>query len=265
MTQSWTRWLPEEALEGPPLRDLLSGLARDWSGTWLARGRYAPVGGFVRKDRAAADDECAESRFLDHGIAIIAPEASRAALAGMMLDTSRAAGPLEGVELRIVSGLADRALDDLGRGLERTFGLSGGAWRKGEPAGAAFREVREAALTAGTGSPGIRLVIATDLLVQAVRAATAIRPAAVRVEPRTAGLAAEPVQVSALAGRSRMTMADLSGLSQGDIVVLDTPGSAPLTLAVNGVPTPARCSLEQAGDGLCFKILNAPDDEYKRA
>jgi hypothetical protein len=62
-----------------------------------------------------------------------------------------------------------------------------------------------------------------------------------------------------------MTMADLAGLAPGDIVVLDNASSAPLTLAVNGVPTPARCRLEQAGDGLCFKILIAPDDEFQRA
>jgi hypothetical protein len=267
MTMSWSRWLPEQALTSALLREPISRFVSQWSEKWLSRERIAPLGGFVRRDPADAGDVGgAASRFLDQGLAIVVTSDGRAALAGMMLDRSVASERLNALDEKVVANLSDRCLDDLGRGLAETFGLPANAtWHRGEPRGPAFRNVREIPLGAENGNASVRIIVATDLLVQALRAASPSRMPAVRMHPLSAGLAMETIRVSALAGRAEMTMAELAELAPGDIVVLDSTTTAALAFAVNDVATPGRCRIEHTGDSLCLKILNAPNSEFQRA
>ncbi|PSJ42200.1 FliM/FliN family flagellar motor C-terminal domain-containing protein [Allosphingosinicella deserti] len=257
---SWTGWLPPQAMTGALLLPRLGDTLAGWCARWFSRGSFDADGGFGQlESKASAAPDDADTRFREEGLAMILSQESRIAIAGLMLDRPLTAPDLSPSDRKVAAVLVDRAVEDLCRGLSGLFGLPAtGAWRRGEPVGPRFRHLSQIELRQTDGAAAIVLVVATDLLVGAIKAAAASTLPAPALGSIGGALASQEVSLSAFLGPSEMTLGDLADLAIGDIVLLDTPSAAPLPIALDGVPTSGRCRLEQGETGLGLKILNSP-------
>lgn len=249
-------WLPEMALEGSVADRGVADAARQWSAKWFANAAVQPRGGFAVD--ATGDLANVEWLVLDDDIAVAVPASSRLALAVLMTGAPADAGIAGATDGRVVDELARTCVDDLLRRLIQLFRLPDGArWARcaaGErPTIAAPRGCD---LFDGDGSPLLRILVATELLIEFVKAGLPPLPKQAPLAPLSAGLAAQRVAVSAFVGRCRLTLADIAGLGPGDVVVLDRDAGSAVELAVDGAPTlDARCSVEQADGRLSLTLL----------
>ena len=72
-----------------------------------------------------------------------------------------------------------------------------------------------------------------------------------------AALAPQPVTMAASLGRCALTLADLAGLAEGDVLLFDRKIGAPLPIALDGGNRLGKCTVEQAGDNIQLRLLEA--------
>lgn len=253
MTAAYTAWLPREALGAGAVERVLSGVAEQWSRKWF-------IGRTVQRlehvaPTVAIDD--LQFRVLEDGLAVALHNGSSLAIARAMLDTKIDVGKAKSTDLKLFERLAAGCLDDLCARLTQAFKLAKESrWRGGKPdEGLPFDGARFCALGfAGLGAPLMYLFVTLDLEVDFIRSGLPpSRP--IKLEPLAAGLAGQKVQVSAFLGRSDLTIADLSGLAKGDVVVLDRKFDSPVDLALDGRVKAGQCRVEQEGAQLRLKIV----------
>lgn len=239
-------WLPREALGDGRAERLIAPMLAEWSRTWFARARPAPL---VAAAEAAPD---ADWRGRSEGIAFAADAAARLRLAGLMLDTDPVAEGLRPADRDLIERLCDAALGDLGKRLARGFGLAEApAWTPQAAPGAG-------GLTLAVGSeerPLFHLYVSDGLLAGLIKRACTVPDRPPRLSPLAVPLAAQPVGLSAALGRCSLTLAELAGLGEGDVLVLDRPLDRPLELVVEGAKRTSRCTLDQEGERLRLRLL----------
>jgi len=171
---------------------------------------------------------------------------------GPLPDTAR---PLSAVEHRLVASLVARAFAHLADawGPAGPFADAPGPdaaperpLTPGEPVVAVPFSVR----VRGTVL-GLRLFYPVAL----VRAALHPHPAAPAAAVGAAGL---PVELRAELGRTRLRLADLDALAEGDVIPLGQPLGAPLAVDVAG-RTAFHAAAGRSGDRLALQILQAHD------
>ncbi|MDP3457673.1 MAG: FliM/FliN family flagellar motor C-terminal domain-containing protein, partial [Hyphomonas sp.] len=135
-----------------------------------------------------------------------------------------------------------------------------------------MREATRPAFAPPLDGPGARGVILSlelkpagalfDLFIRFDLACAARRALAGRAgPPRRLGnlgdaLGGQEVSVSARAGRGSLTLAEFSGLSEGDVLILDRTLASGLEVIVNDrAISGARCELEEGASGLTLRIV----------
>lgn len=240
-------WLPREALRDGRAERLIAPMLAEWSRTWLPGGHPAPLAA------AAGPAADADWRGRNEGIAFAADPAARLRLAGLMLDAEPGAEGLKPADRELIERLCDACLGDLGKRLARGFGLAEAAAWTPVPAPAAAR-----GLTLAVGSearPLLYLHVADGLLAGLIKRACPVPDRPPRLSPLAVPLAAQPVGLSAALGRCSLTLAELAGLGEGDVLVLDRPLDRPLELVVEGAKRTSRCTLDQEGERLRLRLL----------
>ena len=259
--RNYQAWLPAAALDDPSVGLALADTVRQWSARWFVRGQIGPAGGLVEPVPPCPVADGVTWFVLDDELAIEVPVASRMALASLMLDRTIDDRSLNGADRQVITDLATACLDDLCRRLAMTFRLPADVrWAELEQGQCpTLDRPRGCRLGGGEQAPLLRLVLSTDLMISLIKSRLAVPAPRGVLAPVAAGLAAQSVTVSALLGRCSLTLADLVGLSEGDVLVFDSEAGSALPLAVDAAGQGVgRCTVEQAGDHFLLKLLEPP-------
>jgi flagellar motor switch/type III secretory pathway protein FliN len=216
-------WLPRTVLDGPHLSAGLAADLAQWSAQWLA-GR--PVHAAHASEEEASDAAPVRSM----------TAAGKRRLVEMALAIDLATLVLSPADHRLIDALAETMLADLAARL-----------------GAGETDREESALSVTIASEAgdlARLRIGAQHLIEKVRSALP-RPHPRKRAPlqrRGIAIAHSTVTVAAVLGRASLTVGDIDGLSEGDVIVLDrTIGtSAELQIAASCQPI-ARGALRAEG------------------
>lgn len=258
MQKKYRSWLPEAALRTGRIDSLLEGVARTWSTTWFARAAAHPLAAIAPLPTHADLGQGGTWLMLDHHLALGMSAGSRLALAGMMLDMPNPPELLTASDQQLIDTLSTACLDDLGRRVAKMFALATASrWATGATSiMPAIEQPRGCSLGVETRTPLIRIVASTEQIVALARAGLPPPPARSALRPFSAGLSSQKVVVSASLGRSTMTLADMAGLSKGDVLIFDSEADSPLAIAVNGKPAfRGRCTVAEANGDLHLKLL----------
>ncbi len=250
--ESWQTWLPATVTGPGRVESVLAEVATAWSGKWFAD---VPAECAERSLATVADWDF-RWRVSDRGIAFGTGNEGEAGLAALMLDACGELGQPTARDTRVIEQLASACLEDLGGRLARIFDLGGDLrWRIQSGAGATLARPRLFEISAEVVSSLVFILVEPGLIATLVKATLGRTPPLTSLQPIDAALERQPVRIAGLLGQCELTLADLSGLVEGDVLVLDRRLDEPLDLTVNGVVKPGRCSVEQTGDGLALKIL----------
>lgn len=253
---SWRPWLPESALGEAGLDQALAEVARQWSTKWFARKSARLLSGLGEAKDPSADAGFSW-RMLEGDVAIGVSALATGRLAALMLDEAVPEAPGIG-DQRVIDQLTDTALQDLGRRLAETLGLSPTArWREaGDADRPVFARARRCQLGVDIATPLLQIIVSGDALVARAKSRASRGPAPARLARIAEGLAQQRTEVAARLGRCSLTLADLAGLAIGDVLVLDGRADHPVPLAVNG-KTAARgsCHVQRDGEQLHLQIV----------
>lgn len=251
MGEAYRAWLPPEAFADAAVDRRLSEAVEQWSLKWFADRTVRRLGGEARG--ALPGDPQVHS--LEDGLAVAVDGDARTAIAGAMLDAAIDLKKAKPADRRLFDRLSAACLEDLRSRLAQAFKLGPDArWRAGdrtdgfEPGSArafAFDDAHE---------PLLVLFVTRELEVTSIKSALRSPAPPTPLQPLAAGLAAQQVDMSALLGRCDLTVAELAGLTRGDVLVLDRALDLPLDLALNGQVRRGQCTVEQDGDQLRLKI-----------
>jgi flagellar motor switch/type III secretory pathway protein FliN len=253
MHVSFTSWLPEGALTGGAVERALESIAAAWSETWLARELIQLLPASLRQTPAEADGMVPWKDHSD-GLSLSLAQNGRNSLAVLMLGLHSNDLPSQ-VDRLVMDRLADRALDDLGIRLAAAFGF-GAEWAGSIATGP--RDLQPIHYRFGTtaGAPLITLAIEAPAAVSLIKARMP-SPRDTTLGSLSAGLEQQEVSISGRLGGCTISLAELSALVSGDVIVLDRATSDPIELAVAGKAGEGRCTIEQSETGLQLKIVKA--------
>jgi flagellar motor switch/type III secretory pathway protein FliN len=256
MGMQYRAWLPPAALDDGTTGRLLGEVVRTWSGKWFAAGTLQLLGetAAVRPaDAAARAGEAWED--LGGGLALGVSAAATLGIAGMLLDVDLGGAALDEGDNLLVERLLAEVIKDLRTTLAEVLDLKTGAVRTGThpPAWPGART-----FSIGRADRGfvLNLVIAADRLVALRRSVLRPPPPAPHLSPVTRALEAQSIRLSARIGRCDLSLAELSALCEGDVLILDRPSVDPLDLVIDGDVKPGNCSVEQANEQLCLRMSN---------
>lgn len=246
-------WLPDEALNRASVEEQLGELIYVWSGKWFAGDAWTVAGGLSRGLPAATGLRWTG---LADGIGIGVEVETARLLAGAMMGATPDPAFKSTNDLQLANGLADACLDDLRRMLAELFRLpSDCVWRDGD-----LDELFQSATAEHVtiGSPRlprcIRFAVTHELLVGRVKAGLRNRTAAIHLSTLSRGLGGQVVAVGVRVGACSLSLAELNGLSIGDVVVLDRPLDHQLELAIDGTPVALRCAIDAAESRLAIEL-----------
>jgi flagellar motor switch/type III secretory pathway protein FliN len=256
--KKYRSWLPEAALRTARVDSLLGEVARAWSATWFARANVRPLAAVTPLPTHSDLGAGGTWLMLDRHLALGISAGSRLALAGMMLDTQTSPEPLTESDQQLIDALSTACLDDLGRRVAEAFALAATS-RWAACATSIMPEIEEprgCRLGVEARTPLISIVASTEQIVALTRAGLPAPSARSALRPFSAALSSQNVEVSAALGRSAITLADMAGLSKGDVLVFDSEADSPLAIAVNGKPASrGRCTVVEADGDLHLKLL----------
>lgn len=256
MSEAYTAWLPRGAFANGGTDRRLEQAVAEWSQRWFADRTVAPFKGRA----ASAGSEGLEIHRLDEGLALAANADARIGAAGAMLDAAIDARKARPADRRLFDRLAAACFDDLRARLAEAFGLGRDArWRPGDRTEAPPDEGARAFAFDDGDEPLFSLFVTRALEVAAIKSDLRPAPASPPLQPLAASLGAQRVELSALLGRCGLTIAELSGLTGGDVLVLDRDLDAALDLAVDGQVKRGRCSVGQDGERLRLTITQTPN------
>jgi flagellar motor switch/type III secretory pathway protein FliN len=76
-----------------------------------------------------------------------------------------------------------------------------------------------------------------------------------QLRPLSEALEHQPISLSAFLGRCGLSLSEVEGLAEGDVLVLDRATDAPIDLVVDRHLEPNLCRLEKNGEAYQLKIL----------
>lgn len=252
MTLAFRPWLPADTAAPRLALGALADMADAWSREWFAGEGARAAGALVRVD---ARGELRKTAWHAHegGLAIGISASGIAALGAQVLGvaagTERAAA-----DAALLETVGGECLDDLKKRSAVLLRLPEKGWTSADTqrAGPFYR----LEIAGPLRNPVLTLEVSADLFVGLVKAKLPPAPASAPLGRPAEALAALPVSLSALLGRSSITVAELSGLAAGDVLVLDRALDAPLPLAIGGTLAPrGACTVSE--DGSALKITQA--------
>jgi flagellar motor switch protein FliN/FliY len=231
---------------------VIADLADGWSREWFAGEEMRAAGTFTRVD---VRGELRNTTWHTHeaglaiGISVPGVAGLGAQVLGVAMSAERPADAelLEAVGIECLEDLKYRAAAALHLP-EKRWGVADG--QRGGP-------VHRIEIVGPARDPMLTLELSADLFATLVKSKLRAPPPLPALGKPNGALAALPVELSALLGRSAITVAELSGLTQGDVLVLDRALDAALSLAIGGRPV-ARGACTVSNDGTALKITQAP-------
>ncbi len=193
------------------------------------------------------------------GLAIGVSPAGIAALGAEVLGI--AAGAERGRDdLELLGEIGGECLEDLKRRTAQLFLPSRAAsWAIADGASGGG-EVHRLEIVAASRTIVLVIQLGAELFARFVTSKLPPSPAPGPLGAAGEALARLPVRVSAALGPCRLTVAELSGLDAGDVLVLDRALDAPIPLAIGGsIASRGTCAVVEAGAaGLALRITQAP-------
>lgn len=249
--ESYRSWLPGAAIERGACEAPLRQVVADWSSKWFARQQAMlagdPVATTALNTPGGSGWETAD------GLMIVPAMDAEAAMITLSFGLSGDADALTAADEAALRAVVQSCLADLRSRLAAAFGLPPDApWR---PAMTKADAPRWEWQVEGYGGVALLRIAADEALI-ARRVRGGLPPAARdrALAPLDAALAGQSIGVSALVGRCRLTTAELGGLGQGDVVVLDRMLGDPVDLAIDRDPKPLPCTVEER-DGCLILTL----------
>lgn len=235
-------WLPDDTRVPPDLDQQIRDCIGSWSGQWFV-GAAPPVAPLRRRvmTKGFAWRSLACGMML--GILTVTPVGAR--VMGVV-DRDRAED-----DRHLLDALAEECLGDLRRRLAQVAEVKGDEdWHMVTVPG------RHVAIVGDDSAPLLAVALSDPLF------ATRVRQALPTIAPPSLGsgrqaLALTPAIVSAVVGRSAITVAELKALATGDVVILDRPLDHPLPFTINGVPVArGACSIVETAGSISLTITD---------
>lgn len=254
MIHEFRYWLPAGTPPPRAVQAALAELVDAWSREWFAGEALRALEALAP---AAAERGLRETIWhVCEGLAIGMPEDALAALGahamGLAMRTGRSPA-----DLALLEKLGAACLDDLKRRAASAFRLPPEKWHisEAQAGDAAYR------LDIGTPAlaPRLTLHLGAGLFAQLVRTRLTSPAAPPPLGLAVRALACIPVRLSATLGRCGISVAELSGIAPGDVLVLDRECGDPLPLALEYRPLKrGTCTVTRSGDALALQIVQAP-------
>jgi flagellar motor switch/type III secretory pathway protein FliN len=252
MTFEFRPWLPADTPLPKLALGALADMADAWSREWFAGDGMRAAGALVRVE---ARGELRKTQWHAHdgGLAIGISASGVAALGAQVLGIT-VAGERLAADAALLEAVGGECLDDLKRRSAAVMRLPEKGWTAADSqrAGPVYR----LEIAGPSRNPVLTLELSAALFVVLVKAKLPAAPAPAPLGKPAAALAALPVSLSALLGRSAITVAELAGLATGDVLVLDRALDARLPLAIGGTPA-ARGTCTVSEDGAALNITQA--------
>lgn len=246
-------WLPPEAVQRAVRDVALRACVREWGAVWFDARSVDLAGDPVAGPQPATNR--GTSWQLNDGVALSLPDEAEARVAAMMFGGPDDAASLTPADRAALDTAAATCAADLRARLVVSLRLDAtAAWRPGtiEPGTGPWWTWR---VTDGGRTDLLQIAISEDLIVRRARAGMPPVPDDRIVAPLAVALAGQPVTVSALVGRSRLTTTELAGLAAGDVLVLDRDLNAAVDVAIGHRPKPLRCTVDRQDDRLQLTIV----------
>jgi flagellar motor switch/type III secretory pathway protein FliN len=247
-------WLPAEAIQRGVRDVALRTCVREWAAAWFTSRQVDLAGDPVSAQLSGRTR--GTSWQLADGVAVSLAEDADTRIAAQMFGTPEDPGSLTVADRAALDAAAEACITDLRTRLVSSLRLvGGGAWRArtAEPdTGMSWWTWR---VTDGRGDALLEIALSEDLIVKRERAALPPVPVGSRLSLLAVALSDQPVTVSALVGRSRLTTTELAGLTPGDVLVLDRDVGAEVDIAVEHRPKSLRCTVDRQDDRLQLTIV----------
>ena len=245
-------WLPAEAVQRAVRDVALRSCVREWGAAWFA-ARSVDLAG----DPAAGPQPGTTHGTCWHladGVVLSLAEDAETRIAAMMFGAPDEGASLTPADRTALDAAAAACVADLRGRLVASLRLGGAAWRRGtvEPGMGPWWTWR---VTDGGRTDLLQIALSEDLIVRRARAALPPVVTGKTVAPLAIALAGQPVAVSALVGRSRLTTTELAGLAAGDVLVLDRDLTAAVDVAIGYQAKPLRCTVDRQDDRLQLTIV----------
>jgi len=246
-------WLPAEAIQRG-IRDMpLRACVRDWASSWFAAGQADVTGDPVTTaGPGAARGTC---WILAEDVVLALAADAEARIAALMVGAPDDPAALTVADRAVLDGAAQACVADLRTRLAAALRLGGAGWRGGAPGDSMPAPRWTWRISDGRGSTLLEIALGEELIVRRVRAALDTAPASRDLSSFAAALSDQPVSISALVGRSRLTTTELAGLARGDVLVLDRDLESPVDIAVEYRPKSLRCTVDRQDDRLHLTIV----------
>lgn len=249
-------WLPADTAMPPLAQGALADMADGWSREWFAGEPLRVLGAFARIAEPRGELRKTVWHVCEGGLAIGAPQHLAASLGAHVLGVPLAA-ERPAADTRLLEQVGRDCLGDLKRRAAASLRLAkDAAWRESEAGCGGAVHRLDIATPARTIV--LTLELSADLFARFVKAAFAEPPPLAPLGAAGQALAPLPVDVSAVLGRCGLSVAELSGLAEGDVLVLDRQLDARLPLAVGGREVRrGSCTLSEHGSSVALNITES--------
>ncbi|MES2442146.1 MAG: FliM/FliN family flagellar motor C-terminal domain-containing protein [Pseudomonadota bacterium] len=253
MTLVFRPWLPADTAAPRLVQGALADMADGWSRDWFVGEATRAAGALVRVDVRGELRKTAWHAH-DGGLAIGISAGGVAALGAQVLGVAVAGAERSAADTVLLEAVGGDCFDDLKRRSAALLKLAEKGWSSTEAPRAG--PVHRLEITGAARNPVLTLELSADLFVALVKSKLPPPPAPVALGKPADAIATLPVELTALLGRSAITVAELAGLATGDVLVLDRALDAPLPLVVGGTLAPrGACTVSE--DGAALRITQA--------
>lgn len=244
---AWQRWLPPSAVARAVADAPIARIVAEWAAAWFA-GAPPRVRDAIEKGPGMR----AGGGWSLEGIALMPDEGAEARVIASLFGAPPEPDTLTPADRDALSIVVEACLTDLRTRLAAGFAIGDTAWR---PALAGEDAPRCRAWPVEAGREALLEVRVDDERLVRWWCGRFSGGEPKPLTPRVAALAAQPVAVGAMVGRSRVTTADMAGLVPGDVVVLDRAIGTPAWLAVAQVASTTPCAVERDADDRLHLLL----------
>jgi flagellar motor switch/type III secretory pathway protein FliN len=204
------------------------------------------------RDRVMLANDSVAWRDRASGFVTSLAPAAHVPIACAMLGLETGTHKLSSDDHRVLRELAQISIQDLSVEIAKIIGLSGALDITSErQIGAQFRY----ALAMGGATQLFEVLMSEQRGLEARAFLMGVAPvSSTPLHERREALDRQSIRVSAMVGRGRLGLGELKRLSPGDVIVLDRGPDDELSLAINGLPINASCTVLCDGDDLRMRI-----------
>ena len=260
MTLAFRPWLPDNTTAPRLALGAVAEMVDAWSSEWFAGEPMRASGVFSRLAEARAELRKNDWHVCNGGLAVGVSPTAIVALGAQILGIPASGFAQRPSDLALLEQVGGTCFDDLKRRASVLFGLAREAsWHVSEGSGRDGDPVYRLEISGVARTVVVTIELSAALFSTFVKAKIPPAPAPSPFGTPEEAIAMIPIHLSAALGGCNISIAELTGLVAGDVLMLDRSLDAPLPLAVNGaILDRGACTVTEAGDGLVFKISQAP-------